>query len=255
MHIHESGTPGAATILFLHGGGTANWMWRYQVEDLQDYHCLVPDLPGHGESSREAWVSFAATADQLAEIIRQQATGGRAHVVGLSLGGYLVVELLSRAPEVVDRAIVSGINALPYAGAGFVKLLSRLTLPLLKWKPMAKASMRALNLSEQDQAAYLSSLAKMDSQSYLAISEQALDFRLPPMPADLSAPALIVVGEKEVKNALQSQPVLVQGIPGAVGRVAPGVGHAWVGENPSLFSSMVRCWIEDRPLPAELLVA
>jgi pimeloyl-ACP methyl ester carboxylesterase len=253
MYIQETGNPDAPGLVFLHGGGTAGWMWQQQIKDLKDYHCLVPDLPGHGESSQETWVSFADTASQVADIIRQKSAGGRAHVVGLSLGGYLVVSLLSQAPEVVDHALASGINALPYAGAGLIKGISRLTLPLLKWKPMVKASLRAMHLSDEEQAQYIESLQKLDPQAYLRISDQALDFRLPPIPQDLTAPVLIVVGEKEVRNALQSQPVLLNGIPGAVGRIAPGVGHAWVGENPSLFSRMVRCWIEDQPLPDELL--
>jgi pimeloyl-ACP methyl ester carboxylesterase len=253
MYVQETGNPDAPELVFLHGGGLTSWMWRQQVEDLKDYHCLVPDLPGHGESSQETWVSFADTAGRVADIIRQKSAVGRAHVVGLSLGGYIVVSLLSQAPEVVDHAVVSGINALPYAGEGLIKAISRMTLPLLKWKPMVKASLRAMHLSEEDQVQYIKSLEKLDPQAYLRLSDQAIEFRLPPISPDLTAPVLIVVGEKEVKNALQSQPVLVNGIPGAVGRIAPGVGHAWVGENPSLFSRMVRCWIEDRPLPEELL--
>ncbi len=39
------------TILFLHGGGGGRWMWQPQVERLADYHLLIPDLPGHGDSS------------------------------------------------------------------------------------------------------------------------------------------------------------------------------------------------------------
>jgi pimeloyl-ACP methyl ester carboxylesterase len=253
MYIFETGIRGSPTIVFLHGGGTAHWMWKYQVRDLFDYHLLIPDLPGHGKSSREKWVSFADTADEVAEIIREKAANGRAHVVGLSLGGYIVVSLLSRHPEVIDHAVVSGINALPYPGAWLVKGVTALTTPLLKLKPIVRRSLKAMKLTEEEQKLYIQSLQDLDMQSYLKISNQALDHRLPPMPDQMNVPALFVVGEKEVKNALASNPVLVKGVHGSVGKMVKGVGHAWVAEAPDLFSHMVRWWIEGQPLPEELV--
>ena len=63
-----------------------------------------------------------------------------------------------------------------------------------------------------------------------------------------------MAGEKEVSNVLKSQPVLVQNIPGAVGRIAPKVGHVWSAEAPKLFSRTLRSWVEDQPLPGELII-
>jgi len=254
MFVQETGKKGAPSIVFLHGGGTANWMWQEQVKALgADYHCLVPDLPGHGESNELPWVSFADTADQIAEIIRQRATNGRAHMVGLSLGGYLVVNMLSQAPELVDHAMVSGINVLPFKGAFFVRLLSLVLTPFMKMTSYAKNNAKALKIPEEYMQQYIDGVRKLNAKAYRRISSQALDFRLPEISPDLAVPTLIVVGQNEVKNALDSQPVLLHGIPEAVGVIAPEVGHGWSGEKPALFSKMVRCWIEDDPLPAELL--
>jgi hypothetical protein len=126
-------------------------------------------------------------------------------------------------------------------------------MPLMKFKPLLKLNARSLKLSQEDQEMVIQGAMDVDTRSMLKITGEALDFRLPPIPTGLKVPALFVVGEKEVKNALQSNPVLVKGVPGAVGKMVKGVGHAWVGEAPDLFTRMVRCWIEDQPLPEQLV--
>ena len=46
LFTHEIGPSTASTLVFLHGGGGAGWMWQPQIEVLKnDYHLLVPDLP------------------------------------------------------------------------------------------------------------------------------------------------------------------------------------------------------------------
>ncbi len=254
MYVAETGTKEADSIVFLHGGGLAGWMWNQQVSALQDYHCLVPDLPGHGESAAIPWVSFSDTADKLAEMITSKANGGRAHVVGLSLGGYLVVELLSRHAHVVDHAMLTGINALPYPGTGIMKVMTKMMAPFVKLEFLAKASLKSMKVPEENLDDYLTSLRKIDEKAYVKMSNQALDFRAPAMPENLQCPTLVMAGEKEVSNVLKSQPVLVQNIPGAVGRIAPKVGHVWSAEAPKLFSCTLRSWVEDQPLPGELII-
>ena len=107
LYIQETGSANAPTIVFLHGGGGAGWMWQPQVEQLSDFHCLVPDLPEQGQSSAEKPFSISGSASLIADLIRTRAHGGRAFVVGLSEGAQITVALLSQSPELVERAIVS----------------------------------------------------------------------------------------------------------------------------------------------------
>ncbi len=48
----------AETIVFLHGGNVASWMWGQQVPAFPDYRVLVPDLPGFGASNHLVWRSI-----------------------------------------------------------------------------------------------------------------------------------------------------------------------------------------------------
>ena len=121
LSVRECGPPTAPTICFLHGGGISGWMWGPQVEALQNtYHCLVPDMPEHGLSAAVRPFSIADTARRIAEVIRERAHGGRAHVIGLSEGAQVTVQLLGSAAEVVDHAIISNALLYPLPGAGLL---------------------------------------------------------------------------------------------------------------------------------------
>jgi pimeloyl-ACP methyl ester carboxylesterase len=52
MHVASFGPDRAPRLLLLHGGGVAGWMWKSLRHRLEsDYQLLIPDLPGHGQSS------------------------------------------------------------------------------------------------------------------------------------------------------------------------------------------------------------
>src|SRR4051812_48129227 len=101
LYVDEAGNPNAPSIIFIHGVGVSGWMWKTQIAAFSDFHCLNVDLPGHGKSNHVPWVSLADTADQIAAVIRSRGTNGRAHVVGLSLGGHIAMSLLERHSSVL----------------------------------------------------------------------------------------------------------------------------------------------------------
>ncbi|MCL4531738.1 MAG: hypothetical protein M1582_00855 [Actinobacteria bacterium] len=51
----------------------------------------------------------------------------------------------------------------------------------------------------------------------------------------------------------QSARDIVATLHNARGRIAAGLSHNWSLENPGLFADTLLSWIENRPLPAELL--
>ena len=132
LFVRESGPVGAPAIVFLHGGTMSGWSWEPVVQPMQGYRCLVPDLTGFGKSSQQGPFEMDRAADAVAEVIRSQVGSGRAHVVGLSLGAQVGVQLMATEPKLVDRAVLCGtvINTMPGARVtGFLLgSLSRNTL-------------------------------------------------------------------------------------------------------------------------------
>jgi pimeloyl-ACP methyl ester carboxylesterase len=106
------GPPDGVPIVFIHGTRLSRTMWRPQMSDLRDaYRVIAVDLPGHGVLAGQPF-TVSGAADQVASVI-EEAAGGSAVVVGLSLGGYVAIDLAARRPELVRGLVVSGASREP----------------------------------------------------------------------------------------------------------------------------------------------
>lgn len=107
-----SGPPGAPAIVFVHGTRLTGSMWTAQQSALSDgFRTIAMDLPAHGALAGESFTLDGA-ADALSRVIHDHA-GGRAVVVGLSLGGYVGMVLAAREPERIRGLVLSGATAEP----------------------------------------------------------------------------------------------------------------------------------------------
>jgi pimeloyl-ACP methyl ester carboxylesterase len=254
IFVQEAGPVDAPAVVLLHGVGTSGWMWNRQVSALATgMRVLVPDLPGHGQSNTCPWVSIADTARLVAEIIAAQAPSGRAHVVGLSLGGYVGAYLAATAPEVVVSAIVSGVNVLPFPNPGRLRLMGALMAPVMKWGPVLQANARALNVPAADIDDYQSAARATTRQAFRKVSSEALGFRLPLQAKDSPCRILAVAGENEHDLTKRSLAEIAAAFPQGEACLAPGVGHAWSGEKPELFTAMIRAEVTGARLPEDLI--
>ena len=106
------GPSDALAIVFLHGAILSRTMWRPQVERLADrYRCLTVDLPGHGVLADRPYTVAAAV-----EVVRSaiaEGAGGRAVIVGLSLGGYSAIATAAAYPELVRGLVIAGASMEP----------------------------------------------------------------------------------------------------------------------------------------------
>jgi len=252
MHVHESGPEAGETIVFLHGAGASATMWSAHMRHFAQYHCLVPDLPGFGDSAGEPWVSLDETTAAVANLIRKRARDGRAHVVGVSLGGIVVIKLIAEAAELVDHAVIDGASVLPLRHLTLAKLGLRLLEPVVKTDLVSGIIARSLGLPEAAIADFRTNYRRMSAASYVAAFVEALDFRQPPGLERAVCPTLLVAGSREPLSTLASNRLLARTMQHATARVVPGKWHGWISAERELHCRMVEAWITDRPLPAEL---
>jgi pimeloyl-ACP methyl ester carboxylesterase len=100
------------TIVFLHGTRLTGAQWAVQVAALGDeFLCLAPDILGHGLAA-DIPFTLAGAADAVATTIETEASGP-AILVGLSLGGYVAMEVAARWPERVAGLVLAGSSAEP----------------------------------------------------------------------------------------------------------------------------------------------
>ena len=102
----------APPVVLVHGLRASRTMWRAQVTALRraGYQALAIDLPGHGERLAEPF-----TWDGALRAVRDavDAVGGRALVVGLSLGGYVAIGHAARYPEQVAGLVAAACCSVP----------------------------------------------------------------------------------------------------------------------------------------------
>ena len=253
IYVDECGRGNGPTVVLLHGVGTSGWMWRKLAAVLaSDLHVLIPDLPGHGRSNARPWVSMADAVAATADVIRAASPSGRAHVVGLSLGGNVAVRLAADVPEVVESAIASGVNVLPFPHPVMMRLVGLVMAPFLASGPMVRANAKALGVPAEDFGDYRAAAKAMAPGTFRRVGEELMTFGVPATAATSPCRLLAVSGENEHELILRSLPELANGFARGTARTAPGVGHAWVGEAPDLFAAMVRAHVADTVLPDEL---
>jgi pimeloyl-ACP methyl ester carboxylesterase len=245
VHVHESGSPAAPTVVFVHGGGPGGAMWGEHLDRLAGaFHCLAPDLPGFGRSNRLAPISLNETADLVAELIVARVPARRAHVVGLSYGGSVVFALLDRHPEVLDRVVIDGACVLPGRADPLILAAVTLVSPIVN-TPLAAAALRLIgwrDLGVALRSASPAAFRRSWKEGYTApISRAALE---------AVCPTLLVAGERE--HARASNAALAALMPHATARFVPGLGHAWFVWRRELHIRLVEAWLAGTDLPAEL---
>jgi pimeloyl-ACP methyl ester carboxylesterase len=111
--IHD-GPADAPPLVVAHGlfGAARNW-GSLGKRMARRRRVIAVDLRNHGDSPWDDETGYEAMADDLAETIRTEA-GGRADILGHSMGGKAAMALALAAPEHVSRLIVADIAPVSY---------------------------------------------------------------------------------------------------------------------------------------------
>ncbi|MDG1262698.1 MAG: alpha/beta hydrolase [Flavobacteriales bacterium] len=102
--IHYTTKHAGEPVLFLHGFLEQGAMFEELTNPLKDFHCIVPDLPGHGKSTDRKEFSMSAMAHAVFELL-DHLNIKQAHVVGHSMGAYVAMEMIRRAPERIKSVL------------------------------------------------------------------------------------------------------------------------------------------------------
>lgn len=252
LYCSEAGGPEGNPVFFLHGGSFTGRSWHAIADRLVEMHCLLPDLPGHGESQHHTLASLEQAADDLAALIIEKCGDRKVDIVGLSLGGYVGFMMMARHPNVVGRAMLSGIQigSIPKPRAMILMMNVMSPLFALKWfrQKMAKSmGITDMNLVNRNDGS-----ANVSPATLRTIGRLAAKFEVQGLLETIDIPTLIIAGGREHPSILNSLQVYQTGMPNCTARIAPDMGHGWCIEDPDLFAETVRAWMTEAPLPIVL---
>jgi pimeloyl-ACP methyl ester carboxylesterase len=243
----ESGRDKDETILFLHAGGLSGISWQPVVEEMADFHCLAPDLPGQGRS-RDIPFSIQACVDSCARLIRERVPNQRVHLAALSLGGPVAFSLLKDYPELVDHVLLSGCSGQIPAWQTDLAKASLWTYRLFKTRTLVEMTLKQQGIPARYHDLVTEDLAHSTDEAFMRpMLEELSRWQLPDR---VERPLLLVVGEREPRAARRFTQRYLEQFPDVHGLLADDLRHAWSLERPDLFANLLRAWITDGPLPA-----
>lgn len=246
--IHYEITGQSEPLILIEGLGTATWLWWKQVPELsRRYRVIAYDQRGVGWSDKpDEPYTIPMLADDLAGLM-DALTIKRAHVLGISLGGFVAQEFALKYPERVQRLIlcstsVGGTHAIPPAPEMVVALLT----PVAGQNDLRERV--ALSLSPAYAAAHPEDVdhmvaARLDNpQPAYAYSRQLMSSaawtsrdRL----GQILAPTLILAGTADTVVPPGNAELLAAAIPHAEMRLLEGAGHLINVEQTSEFNKEV----------------
>ncbi len=234
-------------VVLLHGFPLCRQMWVPQMTALAaaGYRVICPDLPGFGESpSLAGHASMSNYADTIIGLL-DELTIDQAVIGGMSMGGYVLLDLVERYPQRLLGAMFLVTRAAADDAAGKQKrtmmaeqveggnllTIPETFVPVLFAEETVRENPQLISKVRQWVE---SSPASGLIEGLLAMRER--DDAVDKLPA-FALPALVVGAEQDLAVPLEHSRLLAEGLPNAKLKIIPGAGHMANLEQPELFNA------------------
>jgi len=116
LYYEKTGT--GAPLILLHGNGEDHEIFLEAIEILKEHFTVFAlDSRGHGKSSAVSELHYSDMAEDVYHFILENQME-QPVIYGFSDGGIVALLLCIRHPELIQRAIVSGVNVHPHGIKG-----------------------------------------------------------------------------------------------------------------------------------------
>jgi 3-oxoadipate enol-lactonase len=243
------------SLLLIHGFPLNSGMWTPQVDDLAQFaRVIAPDLRGHGASeATPAPYSVETLAHDCVGLMDHLAVRPPFVVCGLSMGGYVALELYRQYPDLVaglilvstragddsDEAKANRDKTADNVRASGVQVLADGMMPKL----LASANAEA----DSDLVAYVREIIEATSVEGAVGALQAMRDRPDSVPtlAEIEVPTLIIHGADDQLIPPSEAELMHKAIKGSKLVLIDGAAHLPNLEKPDEFNDAVIDFLEE----------
>ncbi|HEX9486249.1 MAG TPA: alpha/beta fold hydrolase, partial [Gemmatimonadales bacterium] len=244
-------------VLFVHGFPFDRTVWRHQLATLSRVRRIAPDFRGVGDSGAPSGAdgySLTRYADDLVAVL--DAVGVRQAVLcGLSMGGYVIFELLRRHPERVKALILADTKPEPDSAEAkrgreeLTQVAQRDGQDAVIERLLPRLLAAATQATQPEVAGQVREMAHRWSVPGLVGALRTLRDR--PDSTDtlrgVRAPTLVLVGSEDQIAPPDTARAMARLIPGAHCHVVPAAGHIAPLEQPLATSRVVADFLRAIP--------
>ncbi|MDO6802353.1 alpha/beta hydrolase [Wenyingzhuangia sp. 1_MG-2023] len=241
-------------LTFIHGAGGSSSIWFSQIRYFKkDFNLLLIDLRGHGKSkdiySKESY-SFENITDDVVEVIDFLKIKNT-HLVGISLGTIIIMDLAHRYPLKVSSLTMGGaVMYLNFRAQVLMKLgmLFKHVIPYLwLYKFFAYVIMPKKNHKES-RSFFVQEAKKMNQKEFIkwfslvsSVNELLTFFRS----KQIKTPVLYLMGAQDYMF-LPSVKLIVENHKDSTLQIIPNCGHVVNIEGSDVFNKKLKDYLLDR---------
>ncbi len=226
MRFKEYGTDKKDTIILLHGGGLSWWDHREAAELLQgEYHIILPILDGHAGSDRP-FTTIEDNASEIISFIDEKLSGSVLLIGGLSLGGQILLEMLSCRKNICDHALVESAAVIPS------RLTNMMIAPafgssygLIKNKSFSRLQFQSLHIKPELFEDYYRDTCQIKKQDMIAFLKANTSYSLKDTFKETSSGVHVYVGERENREIHRSAESICRALPSCKLHRMKGLRH------------------------------
>jgi len=245
LSYKEVGDHTLPLMVFIHGGGVGGWMWDKQVVYFsRNFHCIVPELLGHGNNNDGLDFSIELAAKKVNKLIEEKGEGKEIHVIGFSLGAQVLIAMLSMKPNLIDYAVINSALVKPVPFAKTLVQSMMLFFPLVKNKSFSRFQAKSMYITNDYFNRYYTESCQINKETFYQVMTENMSFAIPRGFKNVRAKLLVTVGENERKIMKDSAKEIATCHSNCTGVIIPGVGHGFSLANPKEFNKMVEMWVK-----------
>ena len=226
LNYVEYGKENRDVIILLHGGGLSWWNYKEAAEILRtDYHVILPILDGHTGRDKP-FTTIEDNASEIIEFINKQFGRSVLMMGGLSLGGQILLEVLSQCKDICKYAIVESALVIPSKFTySMIKPAFGSGYGLIKYKWFSKLQYKSLRIKKNLFDEYYRDTCGISKSDMIAFLQENSLYSLKETIRDCQATVQIFVGEKE-NHAMRKSAKIIHGkIKDSCIQVLPNMYH------------------------------